>query len=139
VDYVFVHIRLYLSRGENNGYEKKIRTIGNLVADALGVQNKTVSKWECGQGCPDLSLWPELSNILGVDMKQMMEGEIMPNNPDSGNIGKSEGNWGTWNESNGYCIVPRASSREEALDILLKQGVISSNIDVLSTSLDIFS
>jgi transcriptional regulator with XRE-family HTH domain len=24
------------------------------VADALGVQNKTVSKWECGLGCPDL-------------------------------------------------------------------------------------
>lgn len=68
----------------------KLRKEKNLtqkeVADALGVQNKTVSKWECGQGCPDLSLWPELSNILGVDMKQMMEGEIMPNKPDSGNI-----------------------------------------------------
>ena len=46
------------------------------IADALGIQNKTVSKWECGLGCPDLSLWPELSTILGVDMKQMMEGEI---------------------------------------------------------------
>ena len=37
------------------------------IADALGIQNKTVSKWECGLGCPDLSLWPELSTILGVD------------------------------------------------------------------------
>mgnify|MGYP001078218939 CR=1 FL=1 len=58
------------------------------IADALGIQNKTVSKWECGLGCPDLSLWPELSAILGVDMKQMMEGEITPNKPDSGNIDK---------------------------------------------------
>ena len=58
------------------------------VADALGIQNKTVSKWECGLGCPDLSLWPELSAILGVDMVQMMEGEITPNKPDSGNIDK---------------------------------------------------
>ncbi|GIQ70658.1 helix-turn-helix domain-containing protein [Xylanibacillus composti] len=58
------------------------------IADALGIQNKTVSKWECGLGCPDLSLWPELSAILGVDMKQMMEGEITSNQPDSGNIDK---------------------------------------------------
>lgn len=58
------------------------------IADALGIQNKTVSKWECGLGWPDLSLWPELSTILGVDMKQMMEGEITPNKPDSGNIDK---------------------------------------------------
>ena len=58
------------------------------IADALGIQSKTVSKWECGLGCPDLSLWPELSTILGVDIKQMMEGEITPNRPDSGNIDK---------------------------------------------------
>ena len=58
------------------------------IADALGIQNKTVSKWECGLGCPDLSLWPELSAILGVDMKPMMEGEITSNKPDSGNIDK---------------------------------------------------
>ncbi len=58
------------------------------IADALGIQSKTVSKWECGLGCPDLSLWPELSAILGVDMKQMMEGEITINKPDSGNIDK---------------------------------------------------
>ncbi|MFV0330162.1 MAG: helix-turn-helix domain-containing protein [Dysgonomonas sp.] len=58
------------------------------VADALDIQSKTVSKWECGLGCPDLSLWPELSAILGVDMKQMMEGEITSNKPDSGNIDK---------------------------------------------------
>ncbi|MEW9124582.1 MAG: helix-turn-helix domain-containing protein [Thermotaleaceae bacterium] len=58
------------------------------IADALGIQNKTVSKWECGLGCPDLSLWPELSAILDVDIIQMMEGEIISNKPDSGNIDK---------------------------------------------------
>ncbi|WP_031517259.1 helix-turn-helix domain-containing protein [Desulfofalx alkaliphila] len=70
----------------------KLRKERNLtqknIADALGIQSKTVSKWECGLGCPDLSLWPELSTILGVDMKQMMEGEITPNKPDVGNIDK---------------------------------------------------
>lgn len=58
------------------------------LADELGVLNKTVSKWECGLGCPDLSYWSDLSVIPGVDMVQMMEGEITSNKPDSGNIDK---------------------------------------------------
>ncbi|NLK43807.1 MAG: helix-turn-helix domain-containing protein [Tissierellia bacterium] len=70
----------------------KLRKEKNLtqknIADALGIQSKTVSKWECGLGCPDLSLWPDLSAILDVDMVQLMEGEITSNRPDSGNIDK---------------------------------------------------
>ena len=70
----------------------KLRKEKNLtqknIADEKKKKNKTVSKWECGLGCPDLSLWPELSAILGVDMKPMMEGEITSNKPDSGNIDK---------------------------------------------------
>ena len=58
------------------------------IADALGVCPKTVSKWECGMGCPDLGFWPDLSAILGVDIGQMMEGEITPNRPDSGNMNR---------------------------------------------------
>lgn len=58
------------------------------IADALGISNKTVSKWECGLGCPDLDLWPELAVILGADMRQLMEGEITRNRPDSGNISR---------------------------------------------------
>jgi len=58
------------------------------IADALGISNKTVSKWECGLGCPDLDLWPELAVILGADMKQLMEGEIARNRPDPGNISR---------------------------------------------------
>ena len=58
------------------------------IADALGISNKTVSKWECGLGCPDLDLWPELSVVLGADMSQLIEGEITRNRPDSGNISR---------------------------------------------------
>lgn len=56
------------------------------LADALGISNKTVSKWECGMGSPDLTFWPDLSAILGADITQMMEGEITVNKPDSGNL-----------------------------------------------------
>lgn len=58
------------------------------MADALNISNKTVSKWECGLGCPDVSLWPELSVILAADMTQLLEGEITPNSPDIGNINR---------------------------------------------------
>ncbi|WP_230398456.1 helix-turn-helix domain-containing protein [Novisyntrophococcus fermenticellae] len=58
------------------------------IAQALNISNKTVSKWECGLGCPDVSLWADLSVILEADMAQMMEGEITLNRPDTGNINK---------------------------------------------------
>ncbi len=56
------------------------------LADALGVLPKTVSKWECGSGCPDLALWPALSTLLGADLAKMMAGEITPNRPDAGAV-----------------------------------------------------
>lgn len=56
------------------------------VAEALNISNKTISKWECGMGCPDASLWSGLSSVLGVDIQKMLEGELNPNSPDNGNI-----------------------------------------------------
>ena len=66
--------------------EKKLTQ--KQIADALGIQSKTVSKWECGLGCPDLSLWSDLSTILCVDMKQLMEGEIVVKKADIDNADK---------------------------------------------------
>lgn len=60
------------------------------VADALGITNKTVSKWECGLGLPDTSLWPDLSVILGVDMTKLLAGEMPKNKPDNGNINRAK-------------------------------------------------
>ncbi len=56
------------------------------IADSLGISSKTVSKWETGLVFPDLSLWPDLSTILGAEISQLMEGEIVPNKPDNGNM-----------------------------------------------------
>ncbi len=56
------------------------------LADCLNVSDKAVSKWERGLGCPDISIWPNLADILGADIKKLLEGELYPNEPDRGNI-----------------------------------------------------
>ena len=48
------------------------------VADQLNISNKTVSKWECGSGCPDVSLWEALANVLGADILKLLQGELEP-------------------------------------------------------------
>ena len=58
------------------------------VADSLNISNKTVSKWECGMGCPDVTLWTVLSEVLGADILKLLEGELKPNKPDIGKIEK---------------------------------------------------
>lgn len=58
------------------------------VADMLNISNKTISKWECGLGCPDVSVWSELAAILGADIQKMLEGKLDPNLPDVGKIDK---------------------------------------------------
>ena len=56
------------------------------VAEQLNISNKTVSKWECGLGCPDASLWDELSTVLGADILPLLQGELNLNRPDVGKI-----------------------------------------------------
>lgn len=56
------------------------------LAKKMNISNKTVSKWECGLGSPDVSLWAELSALLNVDIGQMIQGEMIVNRPDSGNL-----------------------------------------------------
>ncbi len=56
------------------------------IAAQLNISNKTVSKWECGKGAPDVSLWEGLSAILGTDILKLLHGELNPNRVDTGNI-----------------------------------------------------
>lgn len=58
------------------------------LADRLNISNKAISKWECGHGAPDVSLWEELSAVLGADILKLLQGELHPNRPDVGKIDK---------------------------------------------------
>jgi DNA-binding XRE family transcriptional regulator/desulfoferrodoxin (superoxide reductase-like protein) len=59
------------------------------LADQLNVSNKTISKWECGLGCPDVSLWSDLAAVLGADIQKMLEGKLDLNLPDVGKIDRT--------------------------------------------------
>ena len=58
------------------------------VADAMNISDKTISKWERGLGCPDVSLLTELSNIFGVNIEKILNGNLDPNDADGGNMKK---------------------------------------------------
>lgn len=58
------------------------------VADLMNISDKTISKWERGLGCPDVSLLPELSQILGVNIEEILVGKIELNETNGGNMKK---------------------------------------------------
>lgn len=41
------------------------------LAQKLGVTFQAVSKWETGQSCPDITMLPELSDLLGVSIDEL--------------------------------------------------------------------
>lgn len=58
------------------------------LADAMNISDKTISKWERGLGCPDVSLLHELSDVLNVNIEKILLGDLEPNNADGGNMKK---------------------------------------------------
>ena len=46
------------------------------LADALGVTDKAVSKWERGGGCPDIELLGALSDHLGTPVETLLAGTL---------------------------------------------------------------
>ena len=45
------------------------------LADRLSISDKTVSKWECGNGLPEVSLMLPLCKILGISVNDLLSGE----------------------------------------------------------------
>lgn len=45
------------------------------LADCIGVTNRAVSKWETGQGLPDVSVLPDLARVLACTVDELLAGE----------------------------------------------------------------
>ncbi len=56
------------------------------LAHLMNISDKTISKWERGLGCPDVSLLGELSKILGVNIEKILLGKLNLNEQDRGNM-----------------------------------------------------
>lgn len=69
---------------------KEKRLTQKELADKLGISPKTVSKWERGNGFPDVGLLSELSAVFGVDIKKLLAGELPEENVMSANVKKTK-------------------------------------------------
>ena len=58
------------------------------LAERLNVSDKAVSKWECANGCPDISMLTELADIFGTDVHTLLTGKIDLKESEVGNMKK---------------------------------------------------
>jgi len=54
---------------------KKSGMTQQALAKKLDVSDKAVSKWEKGQGFPDITIFPKLSSLFGVTVDYLMFGK----------------------------------------------------------------
>ena len=56
------------------------------LAEAVGVTDKAISKWETGRGLPDITLVEPLASALGVSVAELLTGDVRENANRSGNM-----------------------------------------------------
>jgi transcriptional regulator with XRE-family HTH domain len=47
------------------------------LTDSLGISDKTISKWECGNGLPEVSLMLPLCDVLGITVNDLLSGQMV--------------------------------------------------------------
>lgn len=57
---------------------KQINMTQKELADKLGVSDKLISKWETGNGMPDISILNELCSTLNISVNELLSGETLP-------------------------------------------------------------
>ena len=60
------------------------------LAEKIFVSSKTVSKWETGQGFPDISLLEPLAKALDISVIELLSGEDIRNRNRSSNMAKGK-------------------------------------------------
>lgn len=76
--------KLILKLRREKGFTQK------QLADLMNISDRTISKWERGQGCPDISLLRDLSSHLDVNIEEILDGELPANDFVGGNMKKSK-------------------------------------------------
>lgn len=58
------------------------------MAEIINLSDKTISKWERGVGLPDITILKKLSEIFGITVEKILEGELEENSYVGGNMKK---------------------------------------------------
>lgn len=73
---------------------KELREKNNMtqlqLAERLGVSDKTVSKWETGNGYPDITLLEPIAEVLSVSVTELISGNAIENRNVSANMLRSK-------------------------------------------------
>lgn len=56
------------------------------LAEKLNVSAKTISKWECGNGFPDINILSNIADLFCVGAEQLLSGDIVQNKEETGNM-----------------------------------------------------
>lgn len=49
-----------------------------VLAERLNISNRTISKWENGDGFPDITILPEIADIFDITVDELLRGERLP-------------------------------------------------------------
>ena len=67
--------------GEFISTERKAKKLTQKeLAEQLGVSDKTISRWETGNGLPDMAYLTPLCDLLKVSVNELLSGEKLPPN-----------------------------------------------------------
>lgn len=59
------------------GIRKEKKLTQKDISEKLGISEKTISKWECGNGLPEVAYMEPLCNILGITINELLVGEYL--------------------------------------------------------------
>lgn len=84
------------------------------LADKLAISDKTVSKWECGKGLPEVSLMLPLCEILQITVNDLLSGEKV-----------AEGDYQKKAEENMMDLIRENTENKERMTLSIICGVIT--------------
>ena len=85
------------------------------LSELLGISDKTISKWECGNGFPEASLLLPLCNELGITVNELLTGERI-----------SQQNYKKKAEENMVNMIREKEENKQKLLLTTMIGVIST-------------
>jgi len=85
------------------------------LAEILGISDKTISKWECGNGFPEISLLMPLCKELGMSVNELLSGERL-----------SEDDYKKKAEENMVNFIREKEDNKKKMQLTVVTGVIST-------------